>query len=153
MNPTEKKEAYQTATKELKAVLEGETNQVLLMSTISSVLKHRLPHFYWVGFYCVENDRLIVGPYQGTLACLYIPFDKGVCGRAVRLREPQIVDDVDQDPQHIACDSRTNSEIVLPVWNSKDELIAVLDVDSLDKAAFDETDQHYLQEIINNHFK
>jgi GAF domain-containing protein len=126
---------------------------ILKMATINCILKTNLPYYFWVGFYCVNNNKLIVGPYQGTLGCLHISFERGVCGRAARLQETQIVEDVHADPQHIACDSHTNSEIVVPVFNPDGKLIAVFDVDSTAVASFDEVDQQYLEQIITQHFR
>ena len=152
MTTVDKQTAYEAATKEINAVLTGEKNVILKMATINCVLKQHLPYYFWVGFYCVNEGQLMVGPYQGTLSCLHIPFSKGVCGRAARLETTQIVENVHDDPEHVACDSRTNSEIVLPVWNNNKELIAVFDVDSTELASFDETDKQYLEKIIDTHF-
>ena len=153
MRTTEKHEKYQQAISEINAILSGETNMILKMATINCILKTNFPDFFWVGFYCVNEDKLIVGPYQGTLGCLHISFERGVCGRAARLQETQIVADVHADSQHIACDSRTNSEIVVPVFNPSGKLIAVFDVDSTEVASFDDVDKQYLEQIITQHFK
>lgn len=148
-----KHELYQQATTEINAILDQESNMILKMATINCVLKQHLPYYYWVGFYCVNDGQLMVGPYQGTLGCLHIPFSKGICGRAARLETTQIVVDVHADPAHIACDSRTNSEIVLPVWDNGGRLIAVFDIDSTEKDSFDAIDQQYLEALIERHFK
>ena len=108
------------------------------------------PRFFWTGFYVVDPDKpeeLVVGPYVGTLGCLRIPFGKGVCGACAASGEPQLVEDVHAFPGHIACDSRSNSEIVLPVRWPDGRLAAVLDVDSTDYAAFDTVDQAGLEAI------
>jgi GAF domain-containing protein len=149
----DKNKAYQTAVGQIDAVLEGETNMVLKMATVNCILKEHLPYYYWVGFYCVHQDALIVGPYQGTLGCLHIPYDRGICGRAARTQTVQLIEDVHQDPAHIACDAATNSEIVLPVWDNEGQLIAVFDVDSTHKKSFDTTDKTYLQALLLRHFK
>lgn len=149
----DKEQAYQQAVSEINAILEGETNMILKMATINCVLKQHLPYYYWVGFYCVNEGQLMVGPYQGTLGCLHIPFSKGVCGRAARTEAIQLVENVHEDPSHIACDSRTNSEIVLPVWDNAGELIAVFDVDSTSLASFDAIDQKHLAALLELHFK
>ena len=94
----------------------------------------------------------MVGPYQGTLGCLHIPFGKGVCGRAARELKSQLVEDVHADPQHLACDSRTNSELVVPVLDASGKLLAVFDVDSTALASFDKTDVHYLEALLHKHF-
>jgi GAF domain-containing protein len=152
MTTNEKMKAYNAATKEIDAVLEGESNMILKMATINCILQQHLPYYFWVGFYCVNEGALMVGPYQGTLGCLHIPFSKGVCGRAARLKQTQIVEDVHADPEHLACDSRTNSEIVLPVLDQDGKLLAVLDVDSTEVGAFDTTDEDYLTAILKQHF-
>lgn len=149
----DKHQAYQQALSEINAILEGETNMILKMATINCVLKQYLPYYYWVGFYCVNEGQLMVGPYQGTLGCLHIPFTKGVCGRAAQTETTQLVKNVHEDPSHIACDSRTNSEIVLPVWDNTGTLIAVLDVDSTSVGSFDTIDQSYLEPLLDLHFK
>ena len=152
-----KKVAYETALQAIDANLAGETNSILKMATINCLLKTFLPYYYWVGFYMVSGDRkLSVGPYQGTLGCLHIDFSKGVCGRAAREEKTQIVPDchaLDQGTAHIACDPNSQSEIVVPVFNEKKELIAVFDVDSTVKNSFDELDQEYLERILKTHFE
>lgn len=149
----DKHQAYQTAVNEINAILEGETNMILKMATINCVLKQHLPYYFWVGFYCVNEGQLMVGPYQGTLGCLHIPFSKGVCGRAARTQQVQLVENVHEDPAHIACDSQTNSEIVLPVWDNDGTLIAVFDIDSTQIAAFDPIDKEYLEPLLEQHFR
>jgi len=153
METFDKEQAYQEAVSEINAILEGETNMILKMVTINCVLKQHLPYYYWVGFYVVNKGQLMVGPYQGTLGCLHIPFSKGICGRAAQTETVQLVENVHEDPLHIACDSRTNSEIVLPVWDNTGTLIAVFDVDSTDLGAFDAVDQAYLAPLLERHFK
>lgn len=123
-------------------------DDIALMATINSVLSHKFPYFYWTGFYRVCGDRLIVGPYIGTVGCLQIEFGKGVCGTAAAKRETVIVPDVNQFPGHIACDPNSKSEIVVPVFGPDGELIAVLDVDSDQLDSFDEEDQRGLEKII-----
>lgn len=149
----DKHEAYQQAIQEINAVLAGESNAILKMVTINCLLKQYLPYYFWVGFYCVNEGKLIVGPYQGTLGCLHISFDKGICGRAAKTQTTQLVENVHDDPAHIACDSRTNSEIVIPVKNKEGKLIAVFDVDSTELGAFDKVDQLYLEQLIHQHFE
>jgi GAF domain-containing protein len=123
-------------------------DDIALMSTINSVLAHRFPHFYWTGFYRVCGDRLVVGPYIGTVGCLQIEFGRGVCGTAARTQTTLIVPDVNQFPGHIACDPKSRSEIVVPVFAPDGVLVAVLDVDSDQFDAFDEEDQRGLEKII-----
>lgn len=151
----EKVARYRDVASELAAVLEGETNLVARMATVSNILHHAFDHFFWTGFYVVDPlkpDELVVGPYQGTLGCLRIPFGSGVCGAAAASREAIIVDDVHEFPGHIACDSRSESEIVVPVFDANGELIAVFDVDSDRKSMFDETDRDALVTILTAAF-
>lgn len=147
-----KTHAYEAALQNIRATLGEETNNLAKMTTIACLLKEQLPYYFWVGFYCVHEEELLIGPYQGSLGCLRIPFDKGVCGKAARERQTQVVADVHQVPDHIACDARSQSEIVVPVIDKDGNLIAVLDVDSTLIGAFDETDQHYLEALVQEHF-
>jgi len=126
----------------------GTLDDIALMSTINSVLANRFPHFFWTGFYRVCGDRLVVGPYMGTVGCLQIEFGQGVCGTAAQRRQTVIVPDVSQFPGHIACDPNSKSEIVVPVFGPAEELIAVLDVDSDQIDAFDEEDARGLERIV-----
>lgn len=126
----------------------GTLDDIALMATINSVLANRFPHFFWTGFYRVCGDRLVVGPYIGTVGCLQIEFGRGVCGTAAARRETIIVPDVTKFPGHIACDPNSKSEIVVPVFDRDRELIAVLDVDSDRLDAFDEEDRAGLERIV-----
>lgn len=157
MQKDKKETYYQEAVDELKSILEGETDLILKMSTINSVLKNKFDYYYWVGFYIVNklNNKNIlnVGPYQGTFGCLHIDFNSGVCGRAAREQQTQVVQNVHNDTEHIACDSNSNSEIVLPVFNNHKKLIAVFDIDSTELSAFDEIDKIYLEKILTEHFE
>jgi GAF domain-containing protein len=152
MNSIEKEKVYREAIREINAVLLGESIIITKMSTINSILRNYFPNHFWIGFYIVHNAALVVGPYQGTLGCLHIPFSKGVCGRAARTGQTQIVADVHKDPEHVACDSRTNSEIVVPVFDSKKRLIAVFDIDSTEFDSFDEVDKMYLEQLVKHQF-
>lgn len=144
---------YAQVAQELNSILENEHQITLKMSTIACVLKQAFDEIFWVGFYVMHKGALVVGAYQGTLGCLHIPLSKGVCGRAARLQTPQLVADVHADPEHIACDARTQSEVVIPVFNAQKQLIAVLDVDSCLPAYFDETDVLHLSQILSTHFE
>ena len=127
----------------------GETlDDIALMATINSILANRFPYYYWTGFYRVCGDRLIVGPYIGTVGCLQIEFGRGVCGTAAQNRETVIVPDVHQFPGHIACDPNSRSEIVVPVYDRDGVLTAVFDVDSDQPNAFDEEDRAGLEKIL-----
>ncbi len=149
--PTDKAERYAVVRREIGAVIAGEPNVTARYATASSLLAHAFaPRFFWCGFYVVDPDKtgeLVVGPYQGTLGCLRIPLGKGVCGVAAAQRTTLIVEDVDSFPGHIACDSRSKSEIVTCVFDRVGKLAAVLDVDSTDLAAFDTIDQAGLEAI------
>jgi L-methionine (R)-S-oxide reductase len=146
-----RQERYNAALDEVKAILDGEgtsrLDDIALMATINSVLANSFQDFFWTGFYRVFDQTLVVGPYIGTVGCLEIPFGKGVCGTAAAKRKTVIVPDVTKFPGHIACDAKSRSEIVVPVFNSHSELIAVLDVDSTHLGAFDEQDAAGLERI------
>jgi len=150
-----KDEIYVQTAKEIDAVLEGEANVTAQMATVSCLLAQAFPGNIWTGFYIVDPDKpqeLVVGPYQGTLGCLRIPFGKGVCGVAAASLTTQVVDDVHDFDGHIACDSRSVSEVVVPVLNASGELIAVLDIDSPDASTFDDVDRRHLEGIISSVF-
>src|ERR1700761_5815031 len=151
--PTEKAERYAAVAEEIPAVLAGEPNVVARMATVASMLAAAFDHFFWTGFYVVDPDKreeLVVGPYQGTLGCLRIAFGRGVCGTAARERRTQIVRDVEAFPGHIACDSRSRSEIVVPVVDADGRLIAVFDVDAETVGAFDSLDAEWLERILQD---
>jgi L-methionine (R)-S-oxide reductase len=155
MTPEQKKSRYAEVAKEIAAVLDGETNLTARMATIGNILHHAFEHYFWTGFYLVapeKPDELVVGPYQGSMGCLRIPFGKGVCGVAALSGETQLVDDVHAFPDHITCDARSESEIVVPVFNKAGELIAVFDVDSDQQAQFDEADREGLEAILKVSF-
>ncbi len=144
---------YPDISKTVAALTNGETDEVALMATVVCELHHADDRFDWTGFYRVtEPGMLKIGPYQGGHGCLQIPFERGVCGAAARLGEVQLVDDVDAFPGHIACATSTRSEIVLPVWNSQGDLIAVLDIDSDQPAAFETDDAEGLAAILRQVF-
>ncbi|TDL85034.1 GAF domain-containing protein [Meridianimarinicoccus aquatilis] len=134
------------------ALTEGEQDIIALMATLACEIHHSDARFDWTGFYRnVGGDLLKIGPYQGGHGCLVIPFSRGVCGAAARTGQVQLVADVDAFPGHIACASSTRSEIVLPVWQG-DALLGVLDIDSNQPAAFDETDAAALAAILQASF-
>lgn len=144
----DKTELYRQIHRELDAVLEGLEDPVAAMATCACVLHARLSYSSWTGFYRVVAPGLLrVGPYQGPIGCLEIPFERGVCGAAAREGRTQLVPDVNAFPGHIACDSATRSEIVVPVYGPDGELAAVLDLDSHAPAAFDEIDRAALEKI------
>ncbi|GAA6194961.1 GAF domain-containing protein [Pseudophaeobacter sp.] len=144
---------YNTLSKTLASLTEGEDDTVALMATVACELHHSDDRFDWTGFYrVVAPDLLKIGPYQGGHGCLQIPFSRGVCGAAARSGEAQLVADVDAFPGHIACASSTRSELVLPVWNAAGQLIAVLDIDSDQANAFTLDDQQQLAAILQQVF-
>jgi GAF domain-containing protein len=149
--PEDKAERYAALRGEIAAVIAGEPNRIARYATATSLLAQAFPdRFFWTGFYLVDEakpNELVVGPYQGTLGCLRIPIGKGVCGAAAEKRQTIIVPDVHAFPGHIACDSRSNSEIVTPVFDSAGALVAVLDVDSTQFGAFDAVDRAGLEAI------
>lgn len=139
---------YEDVLSRILALLEGENDWIAAMATVACELHHAFDHYHWTGFYrAVSDDELVVGPYQGGHGCLRIAFDRGVCGAAARTRETQLVPDVHAFPGHIACSATTRSEIVVPVLTPDARLLAVLDVDSDDADAFDETDQRHLERL------
>jgi GAF domain-containing protein len=146
---------YAAVAEEIDAVVEGEPDLTARMATVGSMLAQAFDYFFWTGFYVVDRtrgDQLVVGPYQGTLGCLRIDFGRGVVGAAAARRETLIVPDVDAFPGHIACDSRSRSEVVVPVFDAGGALIAVLDVDSTGLDAFAEADARGLEEIVRRVF-
>ena len=150
----DKAEHYRELKAEIDSVVAGETSITARYATAACILAQAMgPRFFWTGFYVVDplkEAELVVGPYQGTLGCLRIPFGRGVCGHVAATGEPIIVPDVHAFPGHIACDSASNSEIVLPVFDADGKLAAVLDVDSTSLDAFDEVDQAGLVAICNS---
>jgi L-methionine (R)-S-oxide reductase len=153
--PADREARYREVAAEIASVLEGEPNLTARMATVASMLASSFNHYFWTGFYVVDADRpgeLVVGPYQGTLGCLRIAFGRGVCGTAAATGQTQLVPDVHAFPGHIACDSRSQSEVVVPVFDKAGRLIAVFDVDSDQPAAFDETDARWLEAILKATF-
>ncbi|HUO11167.1 MAG TPA: GAF domain-containing protein [Caulobacteraceae bacterium] len=149
--PAAKAARYAALGEEIAAVLEGEPDRTARMATVAAMLAQAFDDFFWCGFYVVDPTRpseLVVGPYQGTLGCLRIAFGRGVCGTAAAERRTVVVPDVEAFPGHIACDARARSEIVVPVFDGSGALIAVLDIDATELAAFDETDAAALESIL-----
>ena len=144
-----KKEKYAKAFRMIQSVVEGESDMVANMANVAALL-HEAFGFWWTGFYRVdpESCQLVLGPFQGPVACTRIDFGKGVCGTAWERAETVIVPDVHQFPGHIACSSASNSEIVVPVFQGE-KVIAVLDIDSTEFNTFDQTDKEWLEEIVS----
>ena len=143
----EKVEKYRQLERQLAALLEGEKDTVAKMANMAAVL-HESFGFWWTGFYRVAGDELILGPFQGPVACMHIPFGRGVCGTAWKRNESVVVPDVEAFPGHIACSSASRSEIVVPVFGGDGKVTAVLDIDSDRLATFDEEDRIGLERIV-----
>lgn len=144
---------YDTLSKTIAALVEGESDEVAIMATLACEVHHSDDRFDWTGFYRVTAPELLkIGPYQGGHGCLVIPFARGVCGAAARTGEVQLVPDVEAFPGHIACASSTRSELVLPVWNGAGQLIGVFDLDSDQPDAFTQEDADQLAVILKASF-
>ena len=143
-----KEEIYKALLPQVKALLSGEEDLVANMANMAAVLKEAFG-FFWVGFYIIKKGELVLGPFQGPVACTRIQKGKGVCGKAWETGETQVVPDVNAFPGHIACSASSQSEIVVPV-SKGNEIIAVLDIDSDQLDAFDAVDQKYLEEMVGN---
>lgn len=141
-----KQERYEALLPQIAAVVEGEADFIANMANVAAML-HETFGFWWTGFYRVLGDELVLGPFQGPMACTRIRKGRGVCGTAWAEEETQVVPDVEKFPGHIACSSASRSEIVVPVWK-EGIVIAVLDIDSAQLATFDETDRRYLEQIV-----
>jgi GAF domain-containing protein len=148
MNADARQNQYDRTLHRITELTRGETDVIAVMATVACELHNSFDNFYWTGFYrVVAPDLLKIGPYQGGHGCLQIPFDKGVCGAAARSRQTQIVPDVREFPGHIACSPTTRSEIVVPVIDTRGDLIAVLDIDSDQLDSFDLIDKSNLERI------
>jgi len=139
---------YRSLMTDVQALLEGERDPIVWMTSLACLIHHKMG-FFWVGFYRVIDGELVIGPYQGTVGCLRISFDRGVCGACARRRQTVVVSDVHEFPGHIACDSRSQSEIVVPVFDAAGNLRAVLDVDSTVVGEFDVIDQTCLEQLVS----
>ncbi|MBP3713717.1 MAG: GAF domain-containing protein [Phocaeicola sp.] len=137
---------YRLLVEQIRALIESETDNVAVMANVCAAI-HEAMGFWWTGFYRVKDGELVLGPFQGPVACMHIGYGKGVCGTAWKEQRTIIVSDVEQFPGHIACSSLSRSEIVVPVLSKDGEIVAVLDIDSKELSTFDETDQEYLEEI------
>jgi len=141
-----KAEKYKSLLPQIAALVEGETDMIAKMANVAAAL-HETFGFWWTGFYRVVGEELVLGPFQGPLACIRIPFGRGVCGTAWQRGETVVVPDVHAFAGHIACSSASNSEIVVPLFRNG-AVIAVLDIDSTDYATFDDTDRFYLEQMM-----
>ena len=144
---TNKEKRYEELAKQISALVEGETDSISVMANVSAAI-HEAMGFFWTGFYIVKGDELRLGPFQGSVACMHIPFGRGVCGTAWQRKATVIVPDVEAFPGHIACSSLSRSEIVVPVFDANGNVTAVLDIDSRELNTFDEVDQQWLEKIV-----
>ena len=141
-----KEQKYALLYKQIASLVEGENDTIANMANMAAMI-HSTFGFWWTGFYRVAGEELVLGPFQGPLACSRIKYGRGVCGTAWREQQTQVVPDVEQFPGHIACSSMSRSEIVVPVWRGE-EIMAVLDIDSEHLATFDEVDKEWLERIV-----
>lgn len=148
LNQKNKEELYKSLIPICKSLIDDEKEWISLLSNFSAVLKQSFNTFSWVGFYLLKDGRLILGPFQGKVACSLIEIGKGVCGTAFKERRTIVVEDVNKFPGHIACDENSRSEIVVPVFLDE-EVIGVLDIDSYNYSNFDKIDQKYLEELVS----
>lgn len=142
-----KEQKYKLLYKQIEALVAGESDTIANMANVAAMI-HYTFGFWWTGFYRVQGEELILGPFQGPLACSRIKFGRGVCGTAWKEQTTQVVPDVELFPGHIACSSLSRSEIVVPVWRGE-EIVAVLDIDSEHLATFDEVDKVWLERIVS----
>ena len=142
----EKEKTYELLYKQVQALIEGEQDEIAVMANVAAMI-HETFHFWWTGFYRVMGQELVLGPFQGPIACTRIAYGRGVCGTAWQGKHSIVVPDVEQFKGHIACSSASKSEIVVPVWKN-DEIVAVLDIDSEKLNTFDETDRLWLEKIV-----
>lgn len=149
MEKSKKEGRYSRIYNQLSELAKKSNSPAARMATIIAVLHHKMDTFFWTGFYLIENGEMTVNMYQGPVACQILEKNKGVCWASFNKKETVVVEDVHKFPGHIACDSRSNSEIVVPLKNATGEIIGVLDVDSKEKAAFDEVDARWLEKILN----
>jgi GAF domain-containing protein len=142
----EKEEKYRLLTEQIRSLVDGETDVVAIMANVAAAI-HETMGFFWTGFYRVVGNELVLGPFQGPVACMHIGFGRGVCGTAWQRRETIVVPDVELFPGHIACSSLSRSEIVVPLFSADGDVVAVLDIDSKELGTFDETDRQHLEDI------
>jgi L-methionine (R)-S-oxide reductase len=143
----DKSESYKWAAKQVRAQVKRQIDPIATLANTAAILKEYFPSFFWVGFYFVREDHLLLGPFQGPPACVKLDLNKGVCAAAAAKRQTILAPDVHNFPGHVACDARSRSEIVVPVFDARGGMPAVLDVDSENLSAFDDLDAAGLQEI------
>jgi len=149
MDKVKKDKRYERLYKQISDLLKDKDYPVARMATIVAVLHHKMEYYFWTGFYQLEEGELILGPYQGPVACILLEKDKGVCWAGVNRAETIVVPNVHDFPGHIACDSRSNSEIVVPLKTKDGAVYGVLDVDSAEFGSFDEVDARWLEKILS----
>ena len=150
-----KDEKYRLLTEQIRSLIDGETDSVAVMANVCAAI-HETMGFFWTGFYRVVGDELVLGPFQGPVACMHIAYGRGVCGSAWQQQKTLVVPDVELFPGHIACSSLSRSEIVVPVFSPSGDVLAVLDIDSKELGTFDDTDRQYLEaicEIVSSQLK
>lgn len=141
-----KEAQYRLLTEQISALIDGEDDLIAVMSNVCAAI-HETMGFFWTGFYRVVGEELVLGPFQGPVACMHIAYGRGVCGTAWKEQRTIVVPDVEQFPGHIACSSLSRSEIVVPLLSPTNQVVAVLDIDSRELATFDDTDKEYLEQI------
>ena len=147
MNKDNKNSRYKRLYEQVEEQVKKSDNHISQMATVAAILHNKMDYFFWTGFYIINNGELLVGPYQGALACQKLAKDTGVCWAAINQRKTIVAPDVHEFPGHIACDPRSRSEIVVPLFSPNGNVVAVLDVDSKDLASFDEVDALWLEKI------
>ena len=153
MNKEIKQRIYHEVIEELSGRFTESHDLMARMATVAEILHNKFDHFFWTGFYTLKDDELTLGPYQGSPACVILEAHKGVCWAGIDQAQPVVVPNVHKFPNHIACDERTNSEIVLPIRDQEGVIVGVLDVDSAEFDSFDDTDAEYLATILGTLYK
>lgn len=143
-----KESTYKTLVAQIGSLIEGEKNETAVLANVSAAMASAFPNWLWTGFYLVRDGELLVGPFQGPVACYHIKKGRGVCGSSWEREETIVVPDVEEFPGHIACSSLSRSEIVVPIFNKNREVVGVLDVDSPELNTFDELDKFYMEQIV-----
>jgi len=144
----EKSKKYEAFLPQLTALIDGEHDETAVLANAAAALAAEFGWF-WTGFYLVRGEELLLGPFQGPVACYHIPYGRGVCGMAWKERQSLVVPDVELFPGHIACSSLSRSEIVVPIYDEKGNIHAVLDIDSTEMSTFNDVDRHYLEQAVN----
>ncbi|MDO4196197.1 MAG: GAF domain-containing protein [Prevotellaceae bacterium] len=144
-----KSSRYELVLKQISALIAGETDETAVLANVSSALATAFPEWLWTGFYLVRNGELLLGPFQGPVACYHIKKGRGVCGSSWEREETIVVPDVEEFPGHIACSSLSRSEIVVPMYSKKGDIVGVLDIDSPEIGTFDHIDKQYLEQLVS----